>query len=134
MGFWCPFFFKLGTLSPASSPPCVREAHCQRQTAYSCLRFASLLGSPAYCRDRFLAFCLAGANPDETPRFVDAYVTIVGFDKRAASLGKLKVGDRIIAEGKCKADKPYQSMKTGEWAAGLECVYSNWPPVSVAAL
>ena len=43
----------------------------------------------------------AGNLPDGSPRYVDRQVTLVGWEKKAESLAKLKVGDKIVADGKC---------------------------------
>lgn len=70
----------------------------------------------------------AGANPDGSPRFRDGQVCLVGWEKRAESLAKLKKGDKIAAEGRCQAGKPYKAAASDVWYASLECHITNWEP------
>jgi hypothetical protein len=76
----------------------------------------------------------AGSNPDGTPRFRDGQVCLVGWEKKADSLAKLKPGDRIVAEGKCQAGQPYKSKTNDKMYASLECHITNWEPMAVAGI
>jgi hypothetical protein len=76
----------------------------------------------------------SGTGPDGVARFRDAQVCLVGWEKRAASLAKLKKGERIVAEGKCQAGEPYQSQSNSKWYANQECHVVNWEPMVVSGL
>lgn len=67
-----------------------------------------------------------GSNPDGSARYRDAQVVLIGWDKKAQSLAKLKPGDRVVAEGRCQVGEPYQSKKNEKWYASLECHINNF--------
>jgi hypothetical protein len=67
-------------------------------------------------------------------REFDLQVTLVGWEKKAESLARLKLGDKIVAVGKCQAGQPHKSKCSDKYDAGLECHSTDSDPMAVASL